>query len=349
MNTLSLPENKIASWSKLRSEISSMHASDAVYPRQIEGLQGALYSFFLAEYARSSKKDMVIIAPSEKDVQEIAVDLRTFNVNKEILILPWWGTVPYRSVAKGSVVFGERACVLAKLAESAFFEGADSDTGKNDAGDGRIFIIPQRSFQTPVPDPAYERKLIFKIKKGVDFDPIKLSERLVGQGYIRVPRVTVRGEFTLRGEVLDIFMPGEETAHRIVFDFDTIEQIRTFDPMTQSTKDSLDSLIIYPMKEILWTDELVEALEPRLEPFLKPVRGQDSTGELAVTDEDAFRQAGEQLIAELLENHEAEGEVLYYPLVFEKTYTILDYLRKDIPVFYMDYDRMANSQESFDR
>lgn len=340
MNTLSLPEHKIAAWPELTRVIQSLHSADAVFPREIEGLQGALYSFFLAEYARSSKKDILIIAPVEKDVQEIAVDLKTFNVNKEILILPWWGTVPYRSVAKGSVVFGERASVLAKLAVSK--DGSGS-------GGGRIFIIPQRSFQTPVPDPDYEKKLIFQIKKGVDFDPIKLSERLVQQGYIRVPRVTVRGEFTLRGEVLDIFMPGEETAHRIVFDFDTIEQIRTFDPMTQSTADSLDSLIIYPMKEILWTDELVHTLEPKLEPFLKPVRGQDDTGALMVTDEDAFRQAGEQLVTELLVNHETEGEELFYPLVFDKMYTILDYIGEDVPVFYMDYDRLANSQESFDR
>lgn len=350
MNTLSLPENKIASWQELRRVISSMHAEDASYPKQIEGLQGALYSFFLAEYARSSKKDMVIIAPSEKDVQEIAVDLRTFNIKREILTLPWWGTVPYRSAAKGSVVFGERASVLAKLAESSFSSDDDAVSGNTVyREEPRIFIIPQRAFQTPVPDPEYERKLIFKIKKGVDFDPIKLSERLAEQGYIRVPRVTVRGEFTVRGEVLDIFMPGEETAHRIVFDFDTIEQIRTFDPMTQSTKDSLDSLIIYPMKEILWTDELVNSLEPKLEPFLKPVRGQDDTGELMVTDEDAFRQAGEQLLTELMAGRESEGEELYYPLVFDEVYTILDYLRDDIPVFYMDFDRLANSQESFDR
>lgn len=340
MNTLSLPDDKIASWPELQRTIQELHGADTVFPRQIGGLQGALYSFFLAEYARSSKKDIVIIAPSEKDVQEIAVDLKTFNVKKEILVLPWWGTVPYRSAAKGSVVFGERASVLAKLAMSK--DGSSS-------GDGRIFLIPQRAFQTPVPDPEYERKLIFQIKKGVDFDMTKLAERLVQQGYTNVPRVTVRGEFALRGEVLDIFMPGEEAAHRIIFEFDTIDQIRTFDPLTQSTAESLDSLVIYPMKEILWTDELVNTLEPKLEPFLKPVRGQDDTGELMVTDEDAFRQAGDQLITELMVNRESEGEELYYPLVFDKMYTILDYIADDIPVFYMDYDRQANTQESFDR
>ena len=57
-------------------------------------------------------------------------------------------------------------------------------------------------------------------------------------------------------EVLDIFMPGEEFAHRIVFDFDTISQIKSFIPETQASVNSFDELIIYPMKEIIWTEEL---------------------------------------------------------------------------------------------
>jgi transcription-repair coupling factor (superfamily II helicase) len=113
---------------------------------------------------------------------------------------------------------------------------------------------------TPVPSPEYSKSNVFSVKVGEDFDPIKLSENLIKNGYIRVPRVTVRGEFALRGEVLDIFMPGEEKAHRLVFDFDTIEQIKTFDPDSQSSKESLNQLVIYPMKEVIWTDDLVSKL-----------------------------------------------------------------------------------------
>ena len=92
---------------------------------------------------------------------------------------------------------------------------------------------------------------------GLAFDPTALADRLVSQGYTRVPRVMVRGEFTLCGEVLDIFMPSEDYAQRIVFDFDRIESIRSFDCETQTSLGKTDGLLIYPMKETVWTDELI--------------------------------------------------------------------------------------------
>ena len=134
----------------------------------------------------------------------------------------------------------------------------------------RIFLMQQRAYQTPVPPAEYEQGLLFLLKRGQEFDPIKLAEHLVNHGYTRVPRVTVKGEFTLRGEVLDVFMPGEQLAHRIVFDFDYIEQIKTFEPETQTSKDSLQNLVIYPMKEVVWTEDLVKKLEEKIVPFTNP-------------------------------------------------------------------------------
>ncbi len=335
MNTLStLLQKKISSWASSKSVIE-MFSSDSDFPKEAEGLQGSLSGFLIAEYVKKTNKDIAIVVPTPKELQDICTDIHTYDESIEILELPWWGTVPYRAAAKGSVVFGERASVLAKMC------------GESDRA--RVFIMQQRAFMTPVPDPEYEKKLIFTVKKGMEFDPVKLSEMLVEHGYTRVPRVTVRGEFTLRGEVLDIFMPGEENAHRIVFDFDTISNIKSFDTETQSSEKSFKELIIYPMKEIIWTDDMVHQLEPSLQPMFSPVVGQNEAGEVLVADEGKFKEKCETLLTELLVNHETEGEELLYPLVFEKRYTVLDYISEDTPLVFFDYDRLDNSQESFDR
>ena len=68
-------------------------------------------------------------------------------------------------------------------------------------------------------------------------------------GYTRVPKVSVRGEFSLRGEVLDIFLPLDEHATRIIFDFDTIQAIKEFETDTQVTINSKDEVLISPLKE----------------------------------------------------------------------------------------------------
>ena len=87
-------------------------------------------------------------------------------------------------------------------------------------------ICSHRAFLTPVPDPGRYKKRLFRIAVGDTFDPADLARRLQSFGYSRVPRVTVRGEYALRGEVVDLFQPGDELALRIVFDFDEIEQIK---------------------------------------------------------------------------------------------------------------------------
>ncbi len=339
MNTLStLLQNKLSSWNAVKDVIEMLKygvSTEEKNVKEVEGIQGSLAGFVVAEYVRTVKKDIAIVVPTQKELQDVCTDIQTYDDTIEILVLPWWGTVPYRSAAKGSIVFGERASVLAKLCAAADHP--------------RVFIMQQRAFQTPVPNPEYEKKLVFSIKKGTDFDPVKLSEMLTEHGYTRVPRVTVRGEFTLRGEVLDIFMPGEEYAHRIVFDFDTISHIKSFNTETQTTDKSFDELIIYPMKEIIWTDDMIHEMEPALKPLFSPVVGQNETGSVLVADEEKYKEKCEQILTELLVNHETEGEELFYPLVFDRLYTILDYISEENPLLFFDYDRLDNAQESFDR
>ena len=310
MNTLqsSLLENEISSSFSIKEIITSLNNKPNLgnFPTEIHGFQGSITGFFLAEYVKTYKKDIFLVLPSEKEVLDLKTDLESTSFDGDILVLPWWGAVPYRAVAKGAVIFGQRASVLAKMA-------TPSDKP-------RIFLIPQRSFMTPVPSPEYSKSNVFSIKIGQEFDSIKLSENLIKNGYIRVPRVTVRGEFALRGEVLDIFMPGEELAHRIVFDFDTIEQIKAFDSETQNSKENLQNLVIYPMKEVVWTDELVETLLKNGEAFCNPIVGQDETGAIPVKNPEKFRENFENFTTELLVNREAEGEELFYPLIFDKKY-----------------------------
>ena len=339
MNTLqsSLVENEINSSNSIKSIIASLNNTLNLekFPTELHGFQGSLTGFFLAEYVKTYKKDIFVVLPSEKEVLELQTDIESTSVDAEVLTLPWWGSVPYRPVAKGAVIFGQRSSVLAKMAFTS--------------EKPRIFLIPQRSFMTPVPSPEYSKSNVFSVKVGEDFDPIKLSENLIKNGYIRVPRVTVRGEFALRGEVLDIFMPGEEKAHRLVFDFDTIEQIKTFDPDSQSSKESLSQLVIYPMKEVIWTDDLVSKLIENAKPFCNPVVGQDETGAIPVKNPEAFKEQFENFTTELLINHESEGEEIFYSLVFDKKYSVLDYLKENSVLFYADYDRLQNAQESFER
>ena len=331
----------------------------ADFPKNIEGLQGAGVPFFAAsciEAARnrilqsiqytatgrysqgdktpgavdSTAMDFVFVVPDERYALELCSDLKTaFEDQVELSIMPWWGLVPYRAANPGSAVFGQRAGFLAKLAYQKRQLNASTKP--------RIFIVCQRAFQATVPSPDYMRSLIFSIFKGQETDPQQIAEKLTKLGYTRVPRVTVTGEFTLRGEVLDVFMSSAECAHRIVFDFDTITSIKTFNPETQSTIDSVDNLLIYPMKEIIWNDELIGRFEKTTE----------FDSHLELTDDAKKRK--DKMVSDLRQFGQTEGEELIYPVLFDELYTVLDYLSEDSMVFYFDWDRLCNAQDSFNR
>ena len=222
------------------------------------------------------------------------------------------------------------------------------------------------------------------------------AEKLTEQGYLRVPKIGMKGEFVLRGEVLEIFMSGEKYAHRIVFDFDTISQIKLFDSETQTSKENIERLVIYPQKEIIWTEEFIEKLESEWKKedeagikndfALYDKAKKQSTNEhsaeannnktdksqtneqsdinkneagikndtnnrlldkknIHLTLTDAAKQEKDRTLAELIEFKETEGEELYYSVLFDKLYSILDYLTNNTDVYFFDWDRLVNAEK----
>lgn len=349
-------------------------------PLSVSGLKGSMPAYFINSFAEQCHLnqihksqyqgkaaiglDYLVVASTSKEEAELQSDLQMIlGENAEVYTLPWWGTIPYRPASKNSLVFGERASVLAKLAH------------RPQNAKARFFIVNQRSLLTPVPPPSYLRKQTVRLVKGMQFDPVELSNRLSQMGYMRVPRVGMKGEFALRGEVLDIFLPGEKLAHRILFEFDTIDQIKTFDAEIQSSKEKVGELVIYPMKEVVWTDDLCQSLENKLKEIdeggisndfalfdQKRRRGDFSKeNEASVIEESVTQKTGENihlsfteearkkadtLVTELSVSHASEGEELLYSLLWDKRYSVFDYISKDTPVFFVDYDRLCNAVKS---
>ena len=366
-------------------------AAEGLFPSQVSGLKGSLNGFFIGQFIERValneihamqyeqkhsqwQKDYVIVAATQKDADECESDLNTIlGDDVEVYKLPWWGTIPYRPINAGTAIFGERAGVLARMAN------------KNPANcKPRVFILTQRSLLTPVPPADYVKNLSIILRKGQEADIEHLAEKLSEYNYLRVPKVNQKGEFAVRGEVLDVFISGENMPVRIQFDFDEIMQIRTFDVESQNTKDKIDRLIIYPMKEVVWTDELVDRLEAAFEEEDKggikndfaefdrarrngnyrekadasleiddedihSINSQDfkvQTVHLALTNE--AQKERERILTELSVQKESMGEELFYGILWEKQNCVLDYFPKDTPVFFYDWDRLINAKKLLD-
>ncbi|MBR5934428.1 MAG: transcription-repair coupling factor [Treponema sp.] len=336
MNTLlsNLPIDAINRWKSFNNFINTLTNDESNFLIEIEGAHGSFSSVISSAYIKSVPETLIVV-PTEKEEETVISDLDTFSKDIEIVRLPWWSSVPYRACSLGSVVFRKRAGALAKLASK-----------ENPSGKKRVFIMNQRSFLTPVPPPEYMNKNSFTLKKGQSIDTIKIADSLTKLGYLRVPKVSVNGEFTLRGEVLDIYLSCEEHPYRIIFDFDEIENIRTFETETQTTIESVEEITVYPSKEILWTDEDADRLYSKLNKTFKDNQriSDEYTLSMGLEKTDLDLKF-EELIYKLKTSKEAEGEELLYPALFDRKYSVLDYLDEQTAVIFYDFDRLLNSKE----
>ncbi len=318
-------QNTISSWKDMKIALSKI--AEKAYPYNIVGLSGGLSGFLLAEYIYKTKKSILVVVPTEKEVESICADLDFSGI--ETLVLPWWGSLAYRAVSQTASVFAERAEILSRLLETAQTE-TTAYAKKRPA----VFVTCLRAFLTPVPPAGYLRKNKCTLTIGGKTDILKIVEILSSWGYTRVPRVSVRGEFALRGEVLDVCLASntgsEKKAYRIQFDFDTIEKIKTFDVNSQSSLDEIKSVTFFPVKEVVWDEERIAVLENNLKNLKE------------------FSNDSMRIIENLKEHKSFEGEEIFYPLCFKKQASILDYFNTEntITVFYIDYDRQKNLAET---
>ncbi len=301
----SLKKNK--TWQSLLQQYCTTSGT----PLNLSGPKGPYLAAVLADLYKYTKDSLLVITPTERDAEELISDLSLFTEN--LILFPWWGTMLYKGISAQASIFGTRVKSLIELLESK-----------------SIIIASQKAALSYLPPREYLLSNKIVLKKNDDFDPVKLEGIIQGFGYTRVPRVTVNGEFALRGEVLDIFMPGMEEAVRIVFDFDEIGEIKLFNPITQSSTSLNNEIVIYPVKEVLWSDERIAVLEENLNKISSTLEeGPDFN----------------QLIETLKISREIRGEELFFPLSFKKPVTLIDYISDSSALFLVQKERLETSYE----
>ena len=286
------------------------------FPVDIAGTEGSFASVVVAflnrqiEEKSKERGPLLVVVPTDHEAEALSADLSFLGVETDIL--PWWRTAAYRPASARARSFGERAAVLARIV----------------LGEARLIVASERAFVTPLPPLKDFAPLVFSIKKGDSIDPADLGEKLAAYGYLRVPRVSLPGEFALRGEVLDIYMPGDDEALRVIFEYDRVEKVSSFEPAGQAGLKPLERALIRPMKETVWSEERVAAVAA-IGPTLPNCEGRMSA-----------------LLEELSEKGEARGEELWYPIAWGESASILDYLGSDGLLILLDHERLEAQEES---
>lgn len=126
--------------------------------------------------------------------------------------------------------------------------------------------------------PESWKDLRITIEKGKTCDMEKLKRELAGLQYERNDAVLQRARFRVKGDVVEIFPAYMEEAYRVEFDFDEIERIRRFNPVTMEVSQEYEELTIYPAKHFVMPEDAIpkaiERISAMLSARLEELQGQ---------------------------------------------------------------------------
>ena len=193
-----------------------------------------------ADLAKTRKGVTVFVARDGPRANDFSAALAFFDPMLEQLRIPSWDCLPYDRIGPSPGVSSERMTALSRLAGR---KASDHDP--------MVVIATVPALMQRVPPKAEIAKASYMAKAGQDVAVADLERYFSINGYVRASTVSERGEYAIRGGVIDVFPPIAEEPVRLDLFGDTLESIRAFDPESQRSTKQLKSIDLLPVSEVL--------------------------------------------------------------------------------------------------
>src|SRR4051794_8878792 len=202
--------------------------------------QRAFVSASLRPYLLASLLDAepdrpaLVVAGDDRAARDLAVDLKAFLDPRPVRFYPARGVRYESHLAPPPHLVGLRIAAL----DALLTDGSDA-----------VVVASAAALSEKVPDPEL-RPRGFQIDKGGLLDLEEVAGQLVACGYERVEQVEDRGQFAIRGDILDVYPATEERAVRCeLFDVE-VERLTFFSTFTQRSLEEVDRVEIAPAAEL---------------------------------------------------------------------------------------------------
>ncbi len=245
---------------------------------------GPARPFVVASLARETQRLILAVTATGREAEDLAAALKCLLPPGRVAEYPAWETLPHERLSPRADTVGRRIAVLRRLAHP----GTDEPL--------QVVVAPVRSVLQPQVSRLGDLTPI-TARTGETVELQHLVEQLVGYCYTRVDLVEKRGEFAVRGGILDVFPPTEEHPVRVELWGDDVEDVRLFAAGSQRSLEDLPrGLWAPPCRELLLTPEVrarakhLAAQRPQLVDLLDrladgtPVEGMEALAPVLVDD-----------------------------------------------------------------
>jgi transcription-repair coupling factor (superfamily II helicase) len=199
---------------------------------------------------RGAGRTVLLVTATGRESEDLAKALRCYLPPDRVAEFPAWETLPHERLSPRSDTVGRRLGVLRRLAHPR-----DDDPV---AGPISVLVAPIRAVMQPIVAGLGDLQPV-GLAAGDEVGLDEVVERLARAAYTRVDMVERRGEFAVRGGILDVFPPPEDHPLRAEFWGDTVEEVRWFSVADQrSLEVAPRGLWAPPCREVLLTDVVRE-------------------------------------------------------------------------------------------
>ena len=263
-------------------------------PIDISGLTDVGMIQILLGINEYAKKPIALITYNEIQAKQIVDNLKTFT--DKVIFFPKKEIVTYDYIAESKDLPYERIDALNKIKEKRT----------------PIIVTTIESLMQKLPAKETLYKNAINLKIGEVYSLEQLKQKLVSLGYVRCELIEGRGQFSVRGGILDVSLD-DKIGVRIEFWGDEVDSIRNFAIVSQRSINTLDKVEIYPAHEYI--------LEAKIEDICKKIRKN-------ITDDKQ-----EEIIEEDIEQIKAGNYISkidkYFDCFYNKQDTLIDYLKEN--------------------
>ncbi len=283
--------------------------NDSAHRAVIAGLESSARNIFMAALRHYCQLPLLIVTSDLAQAEKIYSDLQSVFPGRVNLLRPRELFINTDALSRSDEPRQSRLGFLEWL-----YEG----------GEG-IYIAPVAALVSKSLPPDQWHNLIIDLQVNLKCDRQELLDALVKRGYERTTLTESKGQFSARGDIIDIYPPGREYPFRIELFDDIVESIRHFNPQSQRSTDRLQQIKILPARELLLAGNIYnkggQKISRRLDNVLSRLRKRG--------EKDVAARIKQQVTRHLERLAQPDGiDFLssYLPYFFSEGASLLDYL-----------------------
>ncbi len=279
-------------------------------------------------YAIKPNQSKLIITYNEIRARELYNDMKFFG-HDHVFIYPSKDIIFYSADVHSNDIIQERIKIIKKIIEQE---------------DCTVIVTIEALMEKLTPKMVF-KQYVLSLQVGEQLDLESMSKQLVFMGYERVGQVESRGQFAIRGGILDLFTLTDEWGIRIELWDNEIDSIRTLNVDSQRSVEKIDQISIYPAKEVVLNDLNINQAKEKIKKDRDTLADYFNKNEKFQEEERIINAAS--TILEKMTNEKTfsgiEGWINYF---YSQTESLLDYLELETLLFFDEPSRIQERSET---